>query len=453
VLYVFEDYVFDTARRELRRGDTLLPVEPQIFDLLAHLIANRDRVVSKEDLLAAVWQKRIVSESTLSSSINAARTVLGDSGEQQRLIRTLPRKGFRFVGEVTEAPAAPLTDAAASTGEPALAPSDERGSQHEPLEPSAVGPAPVVHSRRLALTSRKTILFAGGAGLLALAATLVFLWLALDPARRAPSPASGPTFDASIVPLVDDEARKSLASYPNRPDFKALAITGEGMAVADGEPDAEAARQDALRRCTAKTKRQCRLYAVGVEVVWSGEALPLPAPDDLRVEPLGIPLVPEEIPTLDRERRDRIARMHMKAPNHRALAMTARGAWTIASRATRAEAVRIAVERCSEYWQRPCLILAVDGLLTMQIPKSRQAIGMFVPSRDAELSGDDKERVGQIYRGAEWRALARGKNGRWHAVAGAPSEEAAVAGALQACAQADPECRLHAIGNFRVLAE
>ena len=76
----------------------LLAVEPKVFDLLVHLIANRERVVSKDDLIAAIWDGRIVSESALTTAINAARAALGDSGEAQRLIKTLPRKGFRFVG-------------------------------------------------------------------------------------------------------------------------------------------------------------------------------------------------------------------------------------------------------------------------------------------------------------------------------------------------------------------
>jgi TolB-like protein/Tfp pilus assembly protein PilF len=100
--FVFEDFVLDGERRELRRGGGLVAVEPKVFDLLVHLVANRERVVSKDDLIAAVWKGRIVSESALTSAINAARTLLGDSGETQRLIKTLPRKGFRFVGEVQE---------------------------------------------------------------------------------------------------------------------------------------------------------------------------------------------------------------------------------------------------------------------------------------------------------------------------------------------------------------
>jgi TolB-like protein len=86
----------------LRQGSNAVALEPQVFDLLAHLVENRDRVVSKDDLIASVWQGRIVSDSAMSSRLNAVRCALGDSGEQQRLIRTFPRKGFRFVGATRE---------------------------------------------------------------------------------------------------------------------------------------------------------------------------------------------------------------------------------------------------------------------------------------------------------------------------------------------------------------
>jgi TolB-like protein len=102
VEFAFSDHLLDVARRELRRGAELIAVQPQVFDLLVYLVQNRDRVVSKDDLLAAVWGGRIVSESTLTSRVTAARGAVGDDGETQSLIRTLPRKGFRFVGVVTE---------------------------------------------------------------------------------------------------------------------------------------------------------------------------------------------------------------------------------------------------------------------------------------------------------------------------------------------------------------
>ena len=100
--YQFEGGTLDAVRRELRRGDRLVAVEPQVFDLLEFLIRHRDRVVSRDDLIAGVWGGRIVSESTLATRINAARKAIGDDGSAQRLIKTIVRKGFRFVGEVRE---------------------------------------------------------------------------------------------------------------------------------------------------------------------------------------------------------------------------------------------------------------------------------------------------------------------------------------------------------------
>src|ERR1700746_364255 len=117
MLYFFEDFVLDPDRRALRRGNALIEVQPQVFDLLQCLIANRDRVVSKDDIIQAVWGGRIVSESALTSRINATRTAVGDNGDGQRLIRTLPRKGIRFVGVVRES-AMVANDATAYAAEP-----------------------------------------------------------------------------------------------------------------------------------------------------------------------------------------------------------------------------------------------------------------------------------------------------------------------------------------------
>src|SRR5262249_26061191 len=102
---VFGDCVLDLDRRELFREGKAVPTGPQVFDLLVYLLKNRERVVTRDDLLASVWSGRIVSDSTMASHINPVRKAIGDSGQDQRLLRTVARKGFRFVGDVTEAPA------------------------------------------------------------------------------------------------------------------------------------------------------------------------------------------------------------------------------------------------------------------------------------------------------------------------------------------------------------
>jgi len=124
VQFVFDHYALDPDRRELKHGSEAIAIGPQVFDLLLYLVRNRDRVVSKDDLLNAVWHGRIVSESTLTSHINAVRKAIGDSGEEQRLIRTVARKGIRFVGDVREASderRAPLAAPAEPNGTPAPA--------------------------------------------------------------------------------------------------------------------------------------------------------------------------------------------------------------------------------------------------------------------------------------------------------------------------------------------
>ncbi len=123
MLYLFNDFTLDPDRRELRRGEQSVAVEPQVFDLLEFLVRNRDHVVSRDDVLEAVWHGRIVSDATLSSRISAARSAIGDTGEEQRLIKTIARKGLRFVGEVREE---------SGTAESAAG---------RPLVPPATGPA------------------------------------------------------------------------------------------------------------------------------------------------------------------------------------------------------------------------------------------------------------------------------------------------------------------------
>jgi DNA-binding winged helix-turn-helix (wHTH) protein len=149
--YFFEAYTIDPARRELHRGATLIAVEPQVFDLLEYLIRNRERVVSRDDLIESIWGGRMISESALSTRINAVRCAIGDSGKERRLIRTLPRKGIRFVGAVREDNK--LADGAASVVE-----------AHAP-EPAAPAPdrPPTAERRPLTAVSCELLIEAGAA--------------------------------------------------------------------------------------------------------------------------------------------------------------------------------------------------------------------------------------------------------------------------------------------------
>jgi formylglycine-generating enzyme required for sulfatase activity/DNA-binding winged helix-turn-helix (wHTH) protein len=116
-------YLVDPDAYEMRRDGTFIPVEPQVFDLLVLLIANRQRSLSKDEIIERVWDGRSVSDATLSSRIRTARQVLGDDGSTQRLIRTIHGRGFRFVGDVQEVHPA-TTDYVART--------DENGATYTP---------------------------------------------------------------------------------------------------------------------------------------------------------------------------------------------------------------------------------------------------------------------------------------------------------------------------------
>ncbi|MDH2380979.1 winged helix-turn-helix domain-containing tetratricopeptide repeat protein [Bradyrhizobium sp. CER78] len=132
--YLFEEYAFDTDRRELHRGVDVVAIAPQVFDLLDYLIRNRERVVSKDDLINAVWNGRSVSDAALTTRLNVARSAIGDSGDEQRLVKTLPRKGFRFVGQVREAPEAAGPNPGEALAESALALPDKPSIAVLPFE-------------------------------------------------------------------------------------------------------------------------------------------------------------------------------------------------------------------------------------------------------------------------------------------------------------------------------
>lgn len=98
----FDEFVLDVACYELRRDGVPIPMEPQVFDVMTHLVINHHRMVTKNELFDTVWGGRFVGEAALSSRIKVARRVLGDDGESQRYIRTIRGRGYRFVGTLDE---------------------------------------------------------------------------------------------------------------------------------------------------------------------------------------------------------------------------------------------------------------------------------------------------------------------------------------------------------------
>ena len=135
--FSFADFEIDVAQHELRRKGEIVAIEPQVFDLLVHLVRNRDRVVSKEELIDVIWQGRVISEATLNSRVSATRRAIGDNGDDQLFIRTHHKRGFRFVVQVENF--VPPSDSVAAI--PARRPAAVRNSvKDQPDTPAAALP-------------------------------------------------------------------------------------------------------------------------------------------------------------------------------------------------------------------------------------------------------------------------------------------------------------------------
>lgn len=310
------------------------------------------------------------------------------------------------------------------------------------------GPAQAGSSRKAKRVLSKPHVWSAAALTVALLAA--FLTWKLQPfsPRAAPAVASLP-FDAAKIPLVTDRVRSSLADFAREPSFKAIAISRIGWGVVSGAGDTVSAEREALDRCRRRDQKgECRIYALGNRVVWPALRLPLPA--DLHTEPLNLPLVPQQLAAVKGVPNAAGLQTYLADSNHKALAISDNGFSSMKDRETQAEAIRLAVERCSDFARAPCLLLSVDGLLSVRVPAAHGVLRPFTLAGEAEMSEADKQRIGEIYRGNDWRALARGASHKWYAVNAMESETAAVDGVLRACRAEEQDCRLWAIGNFRV---
>jgi class 3 adenylate cyclase len=269
------------------------------------------------------------------------------------------------------------------------------------------------------------------------------------PMRAFTAQSTAQAFDATVVPLVTDRVRAGLADFAQQPDFKAIAISHSGWGVASGAADVMSAEREAVERCKKRDQRgDCRIYAVGAKVVWP--PLPLPSAADLHAEPLEMALSAAEVADIRGMPSAAGLEAFLRQRDHKALAISENGFSSITNRADRAEAVRLAVERCSDFARVACLLISVDGFVTVRIPHARRAVRPYVLAGENDMSDADRQAVGQIYAGRDWRALVRGGTGHWYAVGARESESAAVEDAVGACRAAERDCTLRALGNFRV---
>jgi class 3 adenylate cyclase len=323
-----------------------------------------------------------------------------------------------------------------------------------PIRAFKLAPDGQIGGRRIesALKSRGWIpkMWVWSAAACAVAAVVLLLVWKLQPFAQdvAPAAANAP-FDAAKIPLVTDRVRSALADFVREPSFKAIAISRIGWGVASGAHDTVSAEREALDRCRKRDQKgDCRIYALGNNVVWPALRLPLPA--DLHVEPLNVPLVPQQLAAIKGVPNAAGLQAYLADSNHKALAISDNGFSSMKDRETQAEAIRLAVERCSDFARTPCLLISVDGFLSVKIPTSYGVVRPFTLAGETEMSEADKQRIGQVYSARDWRALARGASNTWYAVSATESETAAAEAALKACHAAEQDCKLWAIGNFRV---
>jgi DNA-binding winged helix-turn-helix (wHTH) protein len=485
----FDDFRLNVAARELLRvgkdgSPTPISLGSRAADLLLLFLQRPGELVTKNEIMDAVWPNAVVEESNLTVQISTLRRVLDAGRSGASSIQTVPGRGYRFTLRVMESDEA-VTDppiSVSGTSAPArVEPSSELTSASPETtlamleDKSLPPPAPMGRA-----TSWRPI----GVGVALCASIVIVLWTgffkenarepaAVSPVERSVAPTVStskiplvaPTarniFDTTNIPLVTDDARRALAGFRNLPDAKAIAISRDGWGMASSNSNLDAAKEEALQRCatlaklTNPTPGPCALFAVGSEIVWPEEKLRLPWPADIHAVPLDIPFVAADLPTIPDYRRLRLVidKKYPAAAGHKALALGQERFFFASAKTSEAEAVRLTVERCADFAQAPCLLVAVDGFFTVQLPKLRQVTQLFMLASETAIPEAERQRIATIYQRSDWRALARGSGGTWHAVAGATSEAVAIEQAMKLCAARDQGCRIYAIGNFRVADE
>jgi DNA-binding response OmpR family regulator len=445
----FEGYTVDAGGRTcVDAAGQKVSLTGAEFSLLLALARNASKVLSRDELgQAATGRPSAPDDRTVDVLISRLRRKLEPDPKNPRFVLTLPGKGYKF-GVRVEA----VTLDAMAAGRPRARLEDAAPTA------AAIAPAPAITAaatdRRLTLPSYRTLVIPMAAvAVLGCIALLIALLMALWKERAV----SVRAFEATTIPLVDDRVRTQLAGYPHEPVAKAIAISREGWGLSSRAANDEIAKGEALARCHERDPSGfCRLYALGDEVVWNGATLTLPLAADIRADaPANASTItPAELAktwqTIWHAAPPPFAATYLRGADHRALAVNLTSGYRTINRASLAEAIRLAVERCSDLARSPCLLVAVDGVWTAPLPHSHRVIAPFTLASETEMSEAERQRIAKIYADKDWRALAKGRSARWYAVAGRETETAAVDDVLKACRAAEPDCRVHAIGNWRV---
>jgi DNA-binding winged helix-turn-helix (wHTH) protein len=435
---IADRFRFERAPRALFRVEgegaaNLVPLGSRAADLLLLFLRRPGELVSKNEIMDEVWPNTAVEDGNLRVQISALRQALDAEGDGASAIATVPGRGYRFTLPVRP--------------------------EQEPDSASSPGPAvvPILRSetaqpgRRNAIGRRAILAIACAALLIVAGAVLVGWHLSRAPsANVADATGAGRPFDPGSVPLLTDRARSSLVDYTQQPNFKAIAISRTGWGVSTGFADTLAAERDAVDRCKKRDPvGDCRIYAVGDTVVWPQ----LPFSADVHLKPLDSPLQPGDLALVRGMPSVTALNGYVSGNGHKAFAVSSDGAYVpIMDRPDQAEAIRLAFERCSDFVKSACLLMAADGFWAARIPRTHGMVRPYTLAGESEMSDADRARIADIYRGDDWRALAKGGSGRWYAVNAAPSEDVAADRALQDCRRVEQDCALRAIGNFRVEA-
>ncbi len=450
----FEGYTLDTDDRTCidAKGQELTLTRAE-FSLLLAFGRQPGRVLSRDELSHAVAGRGVEPDDrSVDVLTSRLRRKIEPDPKAPRIIVTVPGEGYKFTAKALAAAPTPPTTAAPPFNVVPIPEAKQAVAQQGTAQDGKVVASFPFHRRSIGAFRMST-----AAALVSIIGLLIVFWYPGFAIRGKLGPVGATQkFDAAAIPFVFDNVRAQLSNYEFDPGAKAIAVSREGWGFGSGAADDETAKNEALERCRERDKGGfCRIYAVGNNVVWSNSMLTLPLPADVRADGSGTSLMTQESleaiwQTVWHVSPPQAITRYIPGRNNKALAVAMTSAYEAAARPSRAEAIRIAIERCSDLARAPCLLLSVDGLLTVAMPQSYRIIGPFTLAGERLMSETDRQGIAKIYAEKDWRALARGKSGHWYAVNGRETEAAAADEALKMCREAEQECAMHAIGNWRV---